>query len=121
MNSTHKISISKDFSIVPLGRFIDDSDFNGTTFRLKFLIPALAAHKHVQIDLDNTEGYGSSFLEEAFGGLVRLHYFTKEELAERLTFISEEDPTVVDEIRQYIAEAKPEKHLEEVPKNPRSK
>lgn len=109
MNSTRIISISKDFSNVPLGRFQDDSDFNGTTFRLEYLIPALAENNHVLIDLDNTEGYGSSFLEEAFGGLVRLHSFTKEELATRLTFISKEDPTLIDEIHQYLADARPEK------------
>jgi hypothetical protein len=72
MNLPHKISIADDFSTVPLGRFPDDSPFNGTTFREIWLIPALAKYQSIEVDLDRAEGYGSSFLEEAFGGLVRL-------------------------------------------------
>jgi hypothetical protein len=121
MNSSHIISISKDFSNVPLGRFVTDSKFNGTTFRLEYLIPALAANEHVVIDLDKTEGYGSSFLEEAFGGLVREHSFKKEELDIRLSFISNEDPTLIDEILQYIADASLRNPVEKRTRETRSK
>jgi hypothetical protein len=105
MNLPHKISIADDFSTVPLGRFPDDSPFNGTTFREIWLIPALAKYQSIEVDLDRAEGYGSSFLEEAFGGLVRLHSFTAGELLRRISFISKEDPTLIEEIRQYIDEA----------------
>lgn len=107
MNSLQKISIANDFSTVPLGRFPDDSAFNGTTFREKWLIPALANHAEIQVDLDGAEGYGSSFLEEAFGGLVRLHGFSAVDLLKRIQFISQEDPTLIEEIQQYIEEATP--------------
>lgn len=106
MNSPHKIKVASEFSNVPLGRFPDDSQFNGTTFRENWLIPALASHHLIQIDLDGAEGYGSSFLEEAFGGLVRIHGFTSAELLDRIQIISNEDPTLIEEIRQYIDEAK---------------
>lgn len=105
MNSSHKISIARDFSTVPLGRFVDDSEFNGTTFREDFLIPALKDNNLIEIDLDGTEGYGSSFLEEAFGGLIRLHHFNNDELKRRVKLISNEDPTLIDEIHLYMAEA----------------
>ena len=36
------------------------------------------------MEIDGTEGYGSSFLEEAFGGLVRKGYCTAAELHDRL-------------------------------------
>jgi hypothetical protein len=107
MNSIHKISIAKDFSTVPLGRFPDDSEFNGTTFREKFLLPALKISETVEVDLDCTEGYGSSFLEESFGGLVCISGFNNEELLKRIRLISKEDSTLIDEIQQYIKEARP--------------
>lgn len=107
MNSLQKISIAIDFSTVPLGRFPDDSTFNGTTFREEWLMPALANHAKIQVNLDGAEGYGSSFLEEAFGGLVRLHGFSASELLTRIQLISLEDPTLIEEIQQYIEEATP--------------
>lgn len=105
MSSQRKISVAKDFSKVPLGRFPDDSPYNGTTFREDWLVPALKGGQSLEIDLDGAEGYGSSFLEESFGGLVRLHGFSPDELLARIQFVSKEDPTLVDEIHQYIKEA----------------
>lgn len=81
------ISIAKDFTEVPAGRYLSDGDWTGEKFRLNFLAPALeAADKEnpVIVDINDVEGYGSSFLEEAFGGLVRKGGYTKEQLAELL-------------------------------------
>ncbi|MNG10228.1 hypothetical protein D3C84_936860 [compost metagenome] len=50
-------------------------------------------------------GYGSSFLEEAFGGLVRVKKFSKETLHKKLKFSYKEDPVVIDEIWHYIDSA----------------
>ncbi len=107
MNSLNKISVARDFSTIPLGRFPDDSPFNGATFREEWLVPALAQHKAIEVNLDGAEGYGSSFLEEAFGGLVRLHGFNATELIGQIALVSNEDPTLIEEIRQYIREAVP--------------
>ena len=65
------ISIAKNFSRVPAGRFREDGPTSGQQFRDDILIPALRKDDVVEVDLDGVEGYGSSFLEEAFGGLVR--------------------------------------------------
>jgi hypothetical protein len=105
MNSMNRISIASDFSPVPLGRFHADSPFNGTAFREKCLLPALAQHELTEIVFDGAEGYGSSFLEEAFGGLVRYDGFSKDDVLRRLILVSLEDPTLIDEVRQYIHEA----------------
>lgn len=106
MNLPNKIiDIAHDFSVVPLGRFPDDSAHNGTTFREEWLVPALKGNASVQINLDGVEGYGSSFLEESFGGLVRVHGFKPDEVLSRIKLISTEDPTLIAEIRQYIQEA----------------
>jgi len=52
------------------------------------------------IDLDDVRGFGSSFLEEAFGGLVR-NGFGVEELKKRINFVAF-DESLKEEIRYYI-------------------
>ena len=82
----HTIDISRDFSDVPGGRFHSDGAYNGEDFRERLLVPALKKGA-VTVILDNTEGFGSSFLEEAFGGLIRHHNFA--DLEARLNLVSE--------------------------------
>jgi len=68
-----KINIAKDFSPVPSGRYLSDGPDSGERFRNEFLLPAIeSGDRDIQIDIDGTAGYGSSFLEEAFGGLIRV-------------------------------------------------
>ena len=72
--------------------------------------PCVQADDTVVVDLDGVEGYGSSFLDEAFGGLVRKGYFTEAQLKEKLT-IRYSDPDLKlyrDSIWNYIHESKPE-------------
>ena len=78
------IKIAKDYSETPLGRYPADGDYNGTRFRDEVLRPALQAEDEVIVDIDDVEGYGSSFLDEAFGGLVREGYFDAKDLQGRL-------------------------------------
>jgi hypothetical protein len=84
------IDLARDFSPYPAGRFSTDGDFNGEIFREKILVPKLketisrgAAEKLI-IDIDGVRSFGSSFLEEAFGGLIRLKHFTKKEVLNRI-------------------------------------
>ncbi|OZB60701.1 MAG: hypothetical protein B7X39_09185 [Lysobacterales bacterium 14-68-21] len=85
------IDIAKDFSDIPGGRFPRDGEFNGETFRDKWLAPALEKGEVIVI-LDHTEGFGSSFLEEAFGGLVRHYGFSEDFLRENLKLIANTAP-----------------------------
>lgn len=103
--SMTKITIARDFSEYPAGRYRDDGDFSGEVFRDDLLEPKLRAFDIVEVDLDGSMGYGSSFLEEAFGGLVRLGKFTRESLHKKLRFSYKEDPFVIDEIWTYIDSA----------------
>lgn len=68
------VNIANDFSPYPGGRYPEDGKFSGQEFRDNFLIPRLEANEPFIVQLDGTRGYGSSFLEEAFGGLVRCGY-----------------------------------------------
>lgn len=69
--STLTILVAEQFSPFPAGRFVDDGPYPGAVFRDKFLLPAIRRGDKVIVDLEGTELAGSSFLEEAFGGLVR--------------------------------------------------
>ncbi len=64
-----------DFSKFPSGRDDGDSDFNGQKYRETILAPAvetaLRTGTKVRVSLEGVLSFGSSFLEEAFGGLVR--------------------------------------------------
>lgn len=99
--STAVISIAKDFSRVPAGRYLEDGDFSGTKFRQDLLAPALRNHEHVKVVFDGVAGLGSSFLEEAFGGLVRVEHMNKKFLDEHLLLYTEEE-----ELEDFVAMAK---------------
>lgn len=95
------IKVAEVFTRYPAGRYLADGPFSGEKFRQEFLVPALKAGECVTIDLDGTRGYGSSFLEEAFGGLVRLGY---EPSTIMLTFdVQSSDESLIDEIKDYVA------------------
>jgi hypothetical protein len=66
---------------------------------------ALKEDRKLEIDLDGTAGYGTSFLEEAFGGLVRDDGFDGERLLNLMTLKSDEEPYLKDDIIGYIRDA----------------
>lgn len=68
------ISIAKDFTPYPGGRYRKHGKGSGQEFRERFLVPLLKAGGEARIELDGASGYPPSFLEEAFGGLVREGY-----------------------------------------------
>lgn len=103
MNNT-LISVAKQFSPTPAGRYRSDGPFPGEKFREDLLLPALRADEGpVTVDLDGTAGFGSSFLEEAFGGLVRVG-FEPATLRRRLT-IHSSHPSYVTRVWSYIEHA----------------
>jgi hypothetical protein len=60
------------------------------------------------VDLDGTSGYGTSFLEEAFGGLIREDKFSFSDIARTLELVSEEDEDHIDEVNEYLEQARDE-------------
>lgn len=99
------IDVGADFTRFPAGRTVSDGPFSGQAFRDKHLRPWLDQHVRVVIKLDSALGYGSSFLEEAFGGLMRLNYPKDEVLS--LLHLETADPLLKQEIEGYINNAKP--------------
>ncbi len=99
-----KIELAKEFSRYPMGRYKKDGPKTGEHFREDVLIPALhSSDDIIEIWLDGVIGYGSSFLEETFGGLVR-RGFTLQYIKRRIRLISR-DAGLLDEIRTYLSEA----------------
>ena len=100
-----RINVAKDFSRYPAGRYKSDGPASGEEFRENFLMPALKSKKSLTIELDGTRGYGSSFLEEAFGGAVREGY-APEVVKCSLKLITA-DQSLVEEIHGYIDQGQP--------------
>ncbi len=97
------ISIANEYTKTPGGRHSKEGSFSGEDFRTRILYPAFAESLEkgytLIINLDGGFGYGSSFLEEAFGGLARM---TKDKRVLRIQIISDEEPQLVRDIRQYM-------------------
>lgn len=104
------INIAKDFSKTPGARYYTEGDFSGQEFREKLLRPKFLetqkSGEKLIINFDGGYGYPTSFLEEAFGGLVR--EFGSKEVLNGIELISEDEPSLVDEVITYIKEAKKE-------------
>ncbi|MGQ3211613.1 STAS-like domain-containing protein [Shinella sp.] len=79
------ISIADDFTKYPGGRYRKHGKGSGEEFRDDYLVPAIEKQEQLEIVLDGTAGYSSSFLEEAFGGLVR-RGFRQDQLRQLLKF-----------------------------------
>lgn len=92
----HIVSVAKDFSKTPGPRFARQGAWSGEAFR-RLLVRALNEHGSISIVLDGTRGFGSSFLDEAFGGLVRVEGLSKKEVLQRVEIVSEEDPSYREE------------------------
>lgn len=88
------IKVVTDFHPKPYGRYKNDAPgcelTSGQTFREDILAPALKMYDHVTVDLTGYNRYGRSFLDEAFGGLVREEGFSAEEVRSKLSFKHDE-------------------------------
>lgn len=94
------INIATEFSRYPAGRVPADGPFSGERFREEWLVPILTEHEKAIIEMDGTRGYGSSFLEEAFGGLVRRGY--KHDQIRSSFELHSSDPSLIEEVEEYI-------------------
>jgi len=105
-----KINIAKDFSKTPGSRYEKEGKFSGELFRKTIFAPAVLKaienDNKIEINLDGTAGYGTSFLEEIFGGLIRVNKIPYKELKKRLTIISTEEDYLLEDIEADLLDAK---------------
>jgi len=105
----NEINIARDYSPTPGSRLEREGEWSGEIFRNNILHPKLmkaqSEGNKLIVILDGTAGYGTSFLEEAFGGLIRVHKMNYNELKSTLEIISEEEDYLVSDIQEYIKDA----------------
>lgn len=94
-----------EYTMFPGPRYKKLGKNSGEEFRCDVLIPALEEHDEVKVDLDGVIGYGSSFLEEAFGGLIRAGVEKSKVLSLVTNAKSEDNPNVKNEITSYVKDA----------------
>lgn len=104
-----KINIAVDYSRTPGARYETEGMYSGERFRTEVLLPelekAIKESDTLEVILDGTAGFGTSFLEEAFGGLIRIDKIDKSILQRTIKFISIEYPDYIDEINEYLEDA----------------
>lgn len=107
MKVTNEANINVgDFSKTPYGRYDKDGKYNAAAFRDSKLVPALndPSIEKINVYLDTVEEgyeYGSSFLEEAFGGLVRKCGFSADDVNKKLNIITKHKDYIL-EINEYL-------------------
>ena len=108
-----ELIVTRDFSKTPGPRYEDEGNFSGKRFREECLLPrfkeALKKGWGLTVDLDGTAGYGTSFLEEAFGGLIRNEKLSLKDIQRTIHFKSEEEPYLIDDINKYMEDAENER------------
>lgn len=103
------IKITEEFTDTPGGRYITDGPYSAEEFIMNILDPkyreSLSKNEELFIDFDDGYGYAATFLEESFGGMVRLGH-NSDEMLKIIQIISDEQPILKEEIKQYILENK---------------
>lgn len=102
------INVAKDFYPRPAGRFRKDGNYSGQAFREDILVPnlqKLSNGEKITLDFSGVSMAGSSFLEESFGGLIRLEGFNKNSILSQLDLISPR-AVIKEKIIDYIGKAK---------------
>jgi hypothetical protein len=113
MAQAETIRIADRFSRYPGGRYKGKSEFSGQEFRENILVPALSRvgkdYDKLIVELSGTAGYAMSFLEEAFGGLVRVHGYRPSELQAQLELRASDprDTYFLQKALTFIKEARP--------------
>lgn len=101
-----EIKVVKEFSNSPGGRTKEQSEFSGEEFREQMLLPKIREAQKLKetllIDLDGTYGYSVCFIDEVFGGLVRVNKLSLRELKDVLRFKSDDEPYLIEEIKLKI-------------------
>lgn len=104
-----EIKIASDFSHTPGSRYIEEGKNSGEKFRKEILAKsfkeAIAEDKKIVVNLDGTDGYGTSFLEESFGGLIRNDGIDYQEIVNRLEIISYEEEYLKQDVYEYLKDA----------------
>lgn len=97
-------SIARQFSPYPGPRYARQGEHSGEALGRILARKLREPIDRLVVELDGTRGYGSSFLDEAFGGLIRVHGFNLSDLRSRLV-IRTTDPSYKLEVEDSLRQA----------------
>lgn len=107
-----EINVVKEYTDKPGARYESQGSNSGQKFRDTILYPkfieTIEKNETLIVNLDGGYGYGSSFLEETFGGLVRRLKKENNDNYKRvgeIVIISNDNKTWIEKIKGYIKEA----------------
>lgn len=108
-----QINVAEDFTDKPGARYESQGSNSGEKFRDVILYPAylkaIEKNEKLIINLDGGYGYGSSFLEEAFGGLIRKlkkeNNSNYKKALQYIVIISNDNINWIGKIENYIEKA----------------
>jgi hypothetical protein len=103
------INVIKDFHAKPYGRYAEDGKGAGVYFR-ELLAKELKNNDKVEVVLTGYNRYGRSFIDEAFGGLIREDGFTKADLDDKLTYVHADVKSIEKLIEDRIEAAERDRH-----------
>ncbi|HLM57968.1 MAG TPA: STAS-like domain-containing protein [Pyrinomonadaceae bacterium] len=110
-----KLKIAEDFSYAPGPRFVHEGEYSGELFRKTLLLPAMkeaiSKNETLTVDLDGTAGFGRSFLEESFGGLIRIDKLDYKSILDHLEIISNEERYLKDKVYFHLEKAHNEERV----------
>jgi len=96
------LDVARDYTPTPGGRYRKEGRWSGEEFRVDHLEPLLKAGKSVVVDLDGAVGFQTSFLDEVFGGIVRLF---GRQVMERVHIQAVRRPRRVDLAMEFVERA----------------
>lgn len=92
-----------DFTTFPGPRYKKLGSYSGEEFRDNILIPRIRKYgRDLVVNLDGVMGYGSSFLEETFGGAIRAGIDPDVVLNVAENVICNDEPELKTEIISYV-------------------
>lgn len=100
------INIAREFTQTPGARYYTDGPKSGEEFYdlllKKCFVQSVEQGVKLKVILDGTDGYASSFLNEAFSLLG--NEFGAEKVWDNLIIISEEVPKYIDKVKKSVYE-----------------
>ena len=103
----HKVVIATDFSEFPGARNYGDGKKTGEEFYELVLKEsfqdALNDAEKLFVDIDGTNGYATSFLDQAFGELAK--DFGVQVVLDNIEIKTEDEPDLLEDIMGYIKDA----------------
>lgn len=103
IDALRTLHFAEEYTRYPGGRLRKHGPFSGEAFREDILWPILQKNTRLHVDLTDTYGFGSSFLDESFGEIGKRIGLI--ECRSRITFQSDDDPALVDLIWAKIKKA----------------